>query len=77
MRIVLLVVALLALPSVAKEREGVVASPTIEVGGEPLHLLGLGLRKKFVFKIPVDDAPQMLRDLERGKIGEAMLRNNK
>ena len=93
MRIALLV-ALLAVPAVAKEREGVVAPPTIEVAGKPLHLMGMGLRKKFVFKVylaslyvenPIQDAQQlinsdqvkrvqmhMLRDLERGKIVEAV-----
>ena len=93
MRIALLV-ALLALPAVAKEREGVDAKPTIEVAGKPLRLMGLGLRKKFVFKVylaalyvenPIEDARQlinsdqikrvqmhMLRDLERGKIAEAV-----
>ena len=93
MRIALLI-ALLALPAVAKEREGVVAQPAIEVGGKTLHLMGMGLRKKFVFKVylaslyvenPIADAQQllnsdqvkrvqmnMLRDLGRGKIIEAV-----
>jgi hypothetical protein len=93
MRVALLV-ALLALPAVAKEREGVVAPPTIEAGGKTLHLMGMGLRKKFIFKVylaslyvenPIPDSQQllnsdqikrvemhMLRDLERGKIIEAV-----
>src|SRR5438105_14276361 len=81
-------------PLLAKEREGVVAPPQIEVAGKPLQLLGMGLRKKLFFKVylaslyveaPADDAAQivsseqikrvqmnMLRDLERGKIVEAV-----
>ena len=83
-----------ALPAAAREREGVVAQPVIEVGGKQLHLMGMGLRKKLWFKVylasfylenPAEDATQavasdqvkrvemhMLRDLERGKITEAV-----
>jgi hypothetical protein len=91
---VLALVLVLALPALGKEREGVVAEPTILVEGRPLHLLGMGLRKKLWFKVylaslyverPSEDAAQvisseqikrvqmnMLRDLERGKIVEAV-----
>src|SRR5215475_5511319 len=41
----------LTLATQAKEREGVVAKPVIEVNGAKLNLMGLGLRKKFVFKV--------------------------
>ena len=95
--------ALTALPSsaapfkastVPKERDGVVAQPTIEAAGKKLHLLGMGLRKKLWFRVylaslyaeaPTEDAAEliasdqikrvqmnMLRDLERGKIVEAV-----
>jgi chalcone isomerase-like protein len=89
-----LVCALAALPALAKEREGVVSPPVIEVGGKSLHLMGMGLRKKLWFKVyiasfyleePTADAAtavssdqvkrvemHMLRDLERGKIVEAV-----
>jgi hypothetical protein len=92
MRAVLAV--LIALPAFAREREGVVAPPTIEVEGRTLNLMGMGLRKKLWFKVylaslylenPTADAAQvissdqikrvqmnMLRDLERGKIVEAV-----
>lgn len=94
MRNFALALLLLALPSAAKEREGVVAEPLITVEGHPLRLLGMGLRKKLWFKVylaslyveqPSEDAAQvisseqikrvqmnMLRDLERGKIVEAV-----
>lgn len=90
----LLLCALAALPLAAKEREGVVAPPTIAVAGQQLHLMGMGLRKKLWFKVyiaslylqqPSEDPAQviaaddvkrvemhMLRDLERGKIVEAV-----
>ncbi len=86
--------AALALPALAKEREGIVAKPVINVAGKQLHLIGMGLRKKLWFKVYLasfylenltDDAAQavssdqmkrvemyMLRDLERGKITEAV-----
>jgi hypothetical protein len=90
----ILLALLVALPAVAKEREGVVAPPTIQVEGRPLQLAGMGLRKKLWVKVylaslylegPSEDAVQviasdqikrvqmnMLRDLERGKIVEAV-----
>src|SRR3954464_10561750 len=90
----ILLALLVALPAVAKEREGVVAPPTIQVEGRPLQLMGMGLRKKLWIKVylaslylenPAADAPQviasdqikrvqmnMLRDLDRGKIVEAV-----
>jgi len=43
--------ALLALPALPKEREGVTAPPVVEVAGRPLHLMGMGLRKKLWFKV--------------------------
>jgi hypothetical protein len=89
-----LLALLIALPAFAREREGVVAPPTIQVEGKTLHLMGMGLRKKLWFKVylaslyletPTDDPAQviaseqvkrvqmnMLRDLERGKIVEAV-----
>src|SRR3954469_20610106 len=85
---------LIALPAIAREREGVIAPPTIQVEGRTLQLMGMGLRKKLWFKVylaslylenPMEDAAQvissdqikrvqmnMLRDLERGKIVEAV-----
>src|SRR3954470_15319286 len=85
---------LVALPSEAKERDGVVAPPTIEVEGRQLHLIGMGLRKKLWIRVylaslyleqPTESAEQaigsdqikqvrmnMLRDLDRGKIVEAV-----
>jgi hypothetical protein len=85
---------LIALPSLAKEREGVNAASVIEVGGKKLVLMGMGLRKKLWFKVymaslyaedPIADGAKfiasdqikrvemhMLRDLERGKIIEAV-----
>src|SRR5512140_1234665 len=90
----ILLALLVALPAVAKEREGVVAPPVIEVSGRQLKLMGMGLRKKLWFKVylaslyvedPSDDPAtvlgsdqvkrvqmNMLRDLERGKIVEAV-----
>ena len=90
----ILLALLIALPAAAKERDGVVAPPTIEAEGKTLHLMGMGLRKKLWFRVylaslylenPTEDAAQviatdqikrvqmnMLRDLERGKIVEAV-----
>ncbi len=70
------------------------APPTIEAGGKTLHLMGMGLRKKMIFKVYLaslyleteakdgkaaiepDEVKRvqmhMLRDLERGKIIEAV-----
>jgi hypothetical protein len=89
-----LLALLVALPALAREREGVVAPPTIQVEGKSLQLMGMGLRKKLWFKVylaslylenPTEDPAQvigsdqvkrvqmnMLRDLERGKIVEAV-----
>src|ERR1700759_2597921 len=95
MRATLILVMLLTLPLAAREREGVPSQPVIEVAGKQLHLLGMGRRKKFVFKVYIasfyledsssDNAEQiiasdqvkrvemhMLRDLDRGKIVEAI-----
>jgi hypothetical protein len=90
----ILLALLVALPAAAKERDGVVAPPVIEVSGRQLKLMGMGLRKKLWFKVylaslyvedPSDDPARvigsdqlkrvqmnMLRDLERGKIVEAV-----
>jgi hypothetical protein len=84
----------LTLATQPKEREGVTAQPTIDVGGARLHLMGLGLRKKLFFKVylaafylenPSENAKEviasdqvkrvqmhMLRDLDKGKIVEAV-----
>src|SRR3954463_9963640 len=52
MRIVVLALcALLTLPALAKEREGVTAPPLVQVTGKPLRLMGMGLRKKLWFKV--------------------------
>jgi len=94
MRIPALLLVLISLPALAKERDGVVADPQITVEGRPLQLLGMGLRKKLWFRVylaslyvekPSQDAAEvisseqikrvqmnMLRDLERGKIVEAV-----
>ena len=45
-----LLALLIALPALAREREGVVAPPTIQVEGKTLNLMGMGLRKKLWFK---------------------------
>ena len=85
---------LVALPALAREREGVVAPPEIQVEGKALKLMGMGLRKKLWVKVylaslyleaPTEDPARvissdqikrvqmnMLRDLERGKIIEAI-----
>jgi hypothetical protein len=90
----ILLALLVALPAFAREREGVVAPPTIQVEGKALQLMGMGLRKKLWFKVylaslyletPTEDPSQvissdqikrvqmnMLRDLDRGKIVEAV-----
>jgi hypothetical protein len=94
MRVAIVALLLFSLPLAAKEREGVVSQPVIEAGGKQLHLMGMGLRKKFVFKVyiasfyleqPGENAAEiiasdqvkrvemhMLRDLDRGKIVEAV-----
>ena len=94
LRSLLLLSVLVAVPSFAKEREGVNSEPTIEAGGKRLQLMGMGLRKKLWFKVyiaslyaeqPTEDSARlissdqvkrvqmhMLRDLERGKIIEAV-----
>jgi hypothetical protein len=88
------VCALVAVPAAAKERDGVTSPATLVVGGKQVHLNGMGLRTKVIFKVyvasfylevPTTDAKQaissdqvkrvemhMLRDLERGKITEAV-----
>jgi len=43
--------ALAAMPGRVKEREGVTSQPVIEAGGKQLNLMGMGLRKKFIFKV--------------------------
>ena len=79
-----LLVALLALPAAAKEREGVVAPPTIEVAGKPLRLMGMGLRKKFIFKVylaslyvqnPIQDAQQLINSDQIKRVQMHMLRD--
>jgi hypothetical protein len=89
-----LLALLIAVPAFAREREGVVAPPQIQVEGKTLKLMGMGLRKKLWVKVyvaslylenPSEDAAQviasdqikrvqmnMLRDLDRGKIVEAV-----
>lgn len=99
MPLALMLCALTAVPAfkastVPKERDGVVAQPTIVAAGKTLQLMGMGLRKKLWFRVylaslyaeaPNEDAAEliasdqvkrvqmnMLRDLERGKIVEAV-----
>ena len=84
----------LALPAVAKELAGVKSPDIMTIGGKELKLNGMGLRKKFVFKVYVAslyvESPSkdgkvilaadamrhvemaMLRDLEKGKIIDAI-----
>jgi hypothetical protein len=49
--IALAAIIALTLATKPREREGVVAQPTLEAGGRKLYLMGLGLRKKFVVKV--------------------------
>ena len=76
--------ALLAFPALPKEREGVTAPPTVEVAGNPLHLMGMGLRKKLWFKVylasfylehPADEAAQAISSDQVKQVRMHMLRD--
>lgn len=49
--ILAVIAALAALPSAAKERDGVNSPATLEAAGKKLQLNGMGLRKKMIFKV--------------------------
>jgi len=75
---------LLALPALPKEREGVTAPPVVQVAGKPLHLMGMGLRKKLWFKVylasfylenPVDDGAQAISSDQIKQVRMHMLRD--
>src|SRR2546423_2608769 len=75
---------LLALPALPKEREGVTAPPVVQVAGKPLHLMGMGLRKKLWFKVylasfylenPVDDGAQAISADQIKQVRMHMLRD--
>ena len=53
MRSLLLCVALVAAPAVAKEKFGVKVPDTMDVGGKTLKLNGMGMRTKTIFKVKV------------------------
>lgn len=48
-----IIAALVAAPALAAEFEGVTSPDTVTVEGKALHLNGMGLRQKFVFKVYV------------------------
>jgi len=75
---------LLALPALPKEREGVTAPPVVQVAGKPLHLMGMGLRKKLWFKVylasfyleqPTDDGAQAISSDQIKQVRMHMLRD--
>jgi Chalcone isomerase-like len=81
---VFLLGALLAFPAASKEREGVTAPPTVEVGGRRLHLMGMGLRKKLWFKVylasfylerPTEDGAQAISSDQVKQVRMHMLRD--
>jgi len=76
--------ALLTLPALPKEREGVTAPPVVEVAGKSLHLMGMGLRKKMWFKVylasfylerPTDDGAQAISSDQTKQVRMHMLRD--
>jgi hypothetical protein len=76
--------ALLTFPAVPKEREGVTAPPVVEVAGKPLHLMGMGLRKKMWFKVylasfylehPAEDGAQAISSDQIKQVRMHMLRD--
>jgi len=81
---VLALCALLTFPALAKEREGVTAAPLVQVAGKPLHLMGMGLRKKLWFKVylasfyleqPTDDAAEAISSEQIKQVRMHMLRD--
>jgi hypothetical protein len=75
---------LVALPAAAREREGVVSQPVIEVAGRQLSLMGMGLRKKLWFKVyiasfyletPTEDPAQAISSDQVKRVEMHMLRN--
>ena len=84
MRWIVLAILLSALPSAAKEREGVDSPATITEGGKELHLMGMGLRKKLWFKVyiasfylqnPTEDAAQAISSDQVKRVEMHMLRD--
>jgi len=76
--------ALLTLPALPKEREGVTAPPVLDVAGKPLHLMGMGLRKKLWFKVylasfylehPTEDGAQAISSDQIKQVRMHMLRD--
>jgi len=76
--------ALLALPALPKEREGVTAPAVVEVAGRPLHLMGMGLRKKLWFKVylasfylerPTEDGAEAIASDQIKQVRMHMLRD--
>ena len=81
---VVAVCTLLAFPVLPKEREGVTAPPVVQVAGKPLHLMGMGLRKKLWFKVylasfyleqPTDDGAQAISSDQIKQVRMHMLRD--
>ncbi len=84
MRVAALAVALLTLPALAAEFEGVTMPDTVTVDGKELKLNGQGLRKKFVFNVYVaglyvesksTDGAAILAKDETRRVDMAMLRD--
>jgi hypothetical protein len=78
------VCALLAFPALPREREGVTAPPVVQVAGKPLHLMGMGLRKKLWIKVylasfylenPVEDGAQAVSSDQIKRVRMDMLRD--
>src|SRR3954451_171822 len=76
--------ALLALPALPEEREGVTAPPVVSVAGKPLHLMGMGLRKKLWIKVylasfylesAVEDGAQAISSPQINQVRMHMLRD--
>jgi Chalcone isomerase-like len=84
MRVAALAVALITLPAVAAEFEGVTMPDTVTVDGKELKLNGQGLRKKFIFNVYVaglyvetksTDGAAILAKDETRRVDMAMLRD--
>src|SRR5262249_3418573 len=79
-----LLALLIARPALAREREGVVAPPEIQVEGRTLKLMGMGLRKKLWIKVylaslyvenPTDDPAQVIASDQVKRVQMNMLRD--
>ncbi len=84
MRWILLAILVISAPAAPKEREGVVAEPTITVAGRELHLMGMGLRKKLWFKVylasfylehPTENAAEAISSDQVKRVEMHMLRD--